>query len=152
MRHVLLFAFALTTTVVCQGQDPNGKVAPAGPGMVKVGIAPVAPNTPQVNGFDQYRRSPDAGLPVSPGYGYKHFAGPQRNYTNWYRPRAATRSQCVRCEPAAWRPRGFGNLFNRPCDNYRMEYSPYVVKGHSSAYGPAYLRRAADQRCEDCDK
>ena len=152
MRQVLLIAFVLTTTGLCQAQDSDIKVATAAPDMTHVGIEKAPADRPQVNGFDQYRRSPDPGLPVSPGYGYKHFAGPQRNYTNWYRPRAATRSHCVRCEPAPWRPRGFGNLFNRPCDNYRMEYTPYVINGHYSVYGPSYLRRAPDPRCADCDK
>ena len=85
------------------------------------------------NGFDQFRLIPDFGMPGSAGNGYKHFTSPMHNYTTWYRPRAATLNQCVRCAPDSFRPRGFGHLFARPCDGYRMEYSPHVMSGANSA-------------------
>ena len=103
------------------------------------------------NGFDQFRMIPDFGMAGSAGHGYKHFTMPMNNYTTWYRPRAATLNQCVRCAPDSFRPRGFGHLFARPCDGYRMEYSPYVMSGANSMYGPSYIARQPDPRCEHCD-
>jgi hypothetical protein len=103
------------------------------------------------NGFGQFRHSPEYGMPGSAGSGYQHFTYPMHNYTTWYRPRAATLNQCVRCAPDSFRPRGFGHLFARPCDGYRMEYSPHVLTGDNSLYGPSYIARQPDPRCEHCD-
>ena len=82
----------------------------------------------QANGFDQFRREPDLGSGHSPSYGYKHFPNPLHMFGSWYRPRASTLTATQRCVPAAFRPRGFGQLFARPCDSFRMEYSPYTAK------------------------
>lgn len=106
----------------------------------------------QPNGFDQYRRQPDLGSGSSPSYGYKHFPLPLNMFGSWYRPRASTLTKAQRCAPDSFRPRGFGHLFARPCDSFRMEYSPYVVKENRTEYGPAYLMRASDPRCDDCNQ
>lgn len=105
----------------------------------------------QQNGFDQYRRQPDLGSGSSPSFGYKHFPLPLNMFGSWYRPRASTLTKAQRCAPDSFRPRGFGHLFARPCDSFRMEYNPYVVKENRTEYGPSYLSRAPDQRCEDCN-
>lgn len=104
------------------------------------------------NGFDQYRREPDLGSGSSPSYGYKHFPHPLNMFGTWYRPRASTLTKAQRCAPEPFRPRGFGNQFARPCDSFRMEYSPYLLKENRTEYGPSYLLRAPDQRCEECGK
>ncbi len=103
------------------------------------------------NGFAQFRQTPDLGAPGSAGSGFRHFTMPMHSYTTWYRPRAATLNECVRCEKDPFRPRGFGHLFARPCDGYRMEYAPHVLSGDTSTYGPAYIARQPDPRCPDCD-
>lgn len=103
------------------------------------------------NGFDQYRRSPDIGSPHSAGFGFKHFALPFQNYTLWHRPKAATLTKCQRCAPESFRPRGIGNPFARPCDSFRMEYNPFVLHQRESQYGPSYILRREDPRCDDCD-
>ncbi|MEP3479212.1 MAG: hypothetical protein ABJZ55_08200 [Fuerstiella sp.] len=113
------------------------------PHLHQVGIQP--------NGFDQFRREPDLGSGHSPSYGYKHFPLPLNMFGSWYRPRASTLTVAQRCAPDDFRPRGFGHTFARPCDSFRMEYSPYTVKENRSEYGPAYLRRAPDPRCNDCN-
>lgn len=105
----------------------------------------------QPNGFDQFRREPDLGSGHSPSHGYKHFPLSLNMFGSWYRPRASTLTSAQRCAPDDFRPRGFGHLFARPCDSFRMEYTPYVVKENRTEYGPAYLRRAADPRCNDCN-
>lgn len=102
------------------------------------------------NGFDQYRRSPDIGSPHSAGFGFKHFALPFQNYTLWHRPKAATLTKCQRCTPELFRPRGTGNLFARPCDSFRMEYTPFMLRQKESQYGPSYILRREDPRCDDC--
>lgn len=104
----------------------------------------------EVNGYDQYRQSPDMGAPGSPAYGFKHFPSPMRAFTTWYRPRAATLTKAQRCAEEPFRPKGFGNSFARPCDPFRMEYTPYVLNDSCSKYGPTYLLRAADPRCDGC--
>ncbi|GAB5440433.1 MAG: hypothetical protein Fues2KO_07820 [Fuerstiella sp.] len=104
------------------------------------------------NGYDRYRRQPDTGAPGSPAYGFKHFPAPMHAFTTWYRPRAATLTAAQRCAPQPFRPRGFGNLFARPCDPFRMEYNPHVLSQGHSTYGPSYLLRMCDPRCDDCDK
>ena len=119
------------------------------------------PNTPVIgstaispltfNGFDQHRQAPDMGAPGSAGHGFFHFTGPLDRFTTWYRPRAATLTGWQRCSPDPFRPRGFGHLFARPCDGYRMEYSPYELQHFKSQYGPSYLTRMPDPRCPDCD-
>lgn len=101
------------------------------------------------NGYSQVRPAPDLGAPGSAGSGFHHFPLPFDKYTTWYRPRAASLTQYQRCEPAPFRPRGFGNLFARPCDGFRMEYEPYSMGDENSKYGPSYMARMPDPRCED---
>ncbi len=103
-----------------------------------------------VNGYDQYRQYPGPGDPGSPAYGFKHFPSPMFSFTRWYRPRAATLTKDVRCAPDSFRPRGYGNLFARPCDPFRMEYTPSTLDDLQSKYGPSYILRAPDERCDDC--
>lgn len=104
------------------------------------------------NGYAQVRAVPDLGAPGSAGAGFSHFPMPMDRYTNWYRPKAATLTQYQRCQPASFRPRGFGNLFARPCDGFRMDYQPYMLSDGMSNYGPAYPARMPDPRCpEHCD-
>lgn len=103
------------------------------------------------NGFRQIRAVPDLGAPGSAGNGFNHFPLPQDKYTNWYRPRASSLTQHQRCAPDEFRPRGFGHLFARPCDGFRMEYEPYAISDGMSNYGPAYLSRLPNPQCDDCD-
>jgi len=102
------------------------------------------------NGYAPIRSNPDLGAPGSSGNGFHHFSMPFDKYTTWYRPRAATLTQYERCAPAPFRPRGFGNLFARPGDGYRMEYEPYLLGDAPSKYGPSYFARMPDPRCNDC--
>ena len=101
------------------------------------------------NGYSQFRPSPDLGAPGSAENGFHHFPLPFDKYNTWYRPRAATLTQYQRCEPAPFRPRGFGNLFARPCDGFRMEYEPYSLGDENSKYGPAYFGHMPNQQCND---
>ena len=103
------------------------------------------------NGFRQIRSVPDLGAPGSAGNGFNHFPLPFDKYTNWYRPRAASLTQYQRCAPDEFRPRGFGHLFARPCDGFRMEYEPYAISDGMSNYGPAYFSRLPNPQCEHCD-
>lgn len=104
-----------------------------------------------VNGYDAYRQQPDPGPACSPAHGHNHFTAPLHAFTSWYRPRASTLGRDQRCAPDEFRPRGYGHLFARQCDPYRMEYTPYAIGEACSQYGPAYMIRIRDQRCEDCD-
>lgn len=116
-------------------------------------LPPVSVPQPPVleNGFDQYRQQPDLGAPSSPGFGFRHFPFSMAMFTQWHRPKAATLTKSQRCAPDQFRPRGFGHLFARPCDSFRMDYNPHVLADSTSNYGPAYILRAPDPRCEDCD-
>ena len=144
---------APTPTQASSGQDSSAprqtlkarliSTAHAHPDFYQGGIQP--------NGFDQYRREPSLGCEGSPSHGYKHFGLPLTMFGNWYRPRASTLTPVQRCAPDAFRPRGFGHLFARPCDSYRMEYTPSVLKENRSEYGPTYLLHDQDKRCDDCD-
>lgn len=103
------------------------------------------------NGFDQHRQQADIGAPGSPGYGFKHFPFRMHMFTSWHRPKAATLTQAQRCAPDSFNPRGYGHLFARPCDSFRMEYSPQVLDRPESQYGPSYIYRTPDERCDDCN-
>ncbi|MFK7817607.1 MAG: hypothetical protein AB8G99_02725, partial [Planctomycetaceae bacterium] len=75
------------------------------------------------------------------------------NYTGWFRPRAAGRTQAERCyAPDTFRPRGFGRLFARPANGMRVDYRPYALNNWNSQHGPAYYPIAEDPRCPHCDK
>ena len=102
------------------------------------------------NGYAQIRSTPDLGAPGSAGNGFHHFSMPFDKYTTWYRPRAATLTKHQRCGPDTFRPRGFGHLFARPCDGFRMEYQPYTLGDAPSKYGPSYVARMSDPRCKCC--
>ena len=106
---------------------------------------------PHFNGYSVYRAQPDMGAPGSAGHGFSHYVLPMDKYTTWYRPRAATLTQCQRCAPDSFRPRGLGHLFARPCDGFRLDYSPHVLADGHTQYGPSYIARKADPRCEHCD-
>ena len=111
------------------------------------------PKTPpeSFNGYSVQRSAPNYGAPGSAGSGFHHYSAPMHRYTNWYRPKASTLTQGQRCEPDAFRPRGFGNVFARPCDSFRMDYEPYAIGDKASEYGPSYILRAQDPRCECCE-
>ena len=95
---------------------------------------------------------PAPGVSGSPAWGHPHFHLPMHHYTSWYRPRAATLTRHERCEQYSYRPRGLAQLFARPRDGYRMEYGPHELCDHRSIYGPAYIARQPDRRCEEqCD-
>ncbi len=104
-----------------------------------------------VNGYDQFRQHPNPGSPGSPGYGFKHFPSKPPSYTTWHRPKSSTWTRGVRCVPQSFRPRGFGNLFARPCDPFRMDYTPYSLTERASKYGPGYWLNPPDQRCDHCN-
>lgn len=103
------------------------------------------------NGFDHYRHEPDLGAGSSPSHGFKHFPFRMHMFTTWHRPKASTLTKSQRCAPDAFRPRGLGHVFARPCDSFRMDYSPYVLYDGDSKYGPSYYYRTPDPRCDDCD-
>lgn len=158
--YVVAFAFGHSATEAAGNRDWVTDITP-----VSTASAESCPSCEQrteslrhadpFNGFQMWRSSPDQGAPGSAGFGFPHFSLPMHHYTNWYRPRAATLTKCRRCEKDLFRPRGFGHLFARPCDGYRMEYTPYVLRDDRSLYGPSYIARQPDQRCkhhcEDCD-
>ncbi len=115
------------------------------------GSYPVEGPSENFNGFSVHRLSPDLGAPGGPSHGFFHFMMPMDKYTSWYRPKAATLTSGQRCAPDPFRPRGFGHLFARPCDDHRMEYAPYVLSDGSSQYGPSYIAHQPDPQCDDCD-
>lgn len=91
--------------------------------------------------------SPHPGQPGFPSGGFPHFEFDNRHYGHWYRPTAFGLGPYERCQPAPWRPRGYGNLGNRPCTAYRMDYAPFILDDSTSRFGPGYYRRQADERC-----
>jgi len=103
------------------------------------------------SGFNPWRAVPQTGALGSAASGYQHFSLPMHRYTQWYRPRAATLTPCRRCEQNPFRPRGLGHLFARPCDGYRIEFTPHAMCDGRSRYGPAYIARQPDPRCDHCD-
>lgn len=107
-------------------------------------------NPESFNGYSVQRSTPNYGSPGSAGNGFHHFSAPMDRYTNWYRPKASTLTQGQRCEPDSFRPRGYGNLFARPYDGFRMDYEPYAIGDSASTYGPSYMLRVPDPRCNSC--
>ena len=144
--YVVAFAIGHTTTQAANDRSQVTDITPISSSAVS-GDQPVA----EINGFDQWRAVPDEGMPCSGGFGFQHFALPLHRYTNWYRPRAATLTGCRRCEKDSFRPRGLGHFFATPCDGFRMEYSPYVLCADKSQYGPSYIARQPDPRCDHSD-
>jgi len=149
VRITLVVAVAATLRTTASGQENAGTPTSVASHSEVVSTSITPPST--FNGFDQYRQVPDLGAPGSAGHGFFHFSGPLDRFTTWYRPRAATLTPYQRCAPDSFRPRGYGNLFARPCDGYRMEYSPYKLMNTQSQYGPSYIARMPDPRCEHCD-
>lgn len=103
-----------------------------------------------------FRQSPLGAFPhlgngSTGGQGYRHYDHPDYRYDIWYRPDRFGWGVAERCAPPPFRPRGYGNLFNRPSTCYRMDYNRYVLKNHRTEYGPSYYLRSPDQRCPDCD-
>ena len=155
---VFVVAFAVGHTVTqAAGQSP--------PRPLRVTrITPVAAESPapapvtvesldfSFDGFKPWQAFPEYGMPGSAAPCAKHFPLPMHHYTNWYRPRAATLTEAQRCEAQPFRPRGYGDLFARPCDGFRMEYQPYTLNDERSQYGPVYIARQPDPRCEQCDR
>lgn len=148
---VCLLAAVLTQQLAVGGEQSAPATADSPGTLRSLTPPPILGEGMTFNGFAQYRLSPDLGAPGTGANGHLHFSQRMHNYTHWYRPRAATLNQCQRCLPDPFRPRGFGRLFNRPCDGYRMEYSPYMMSESTSAYGPSYISRKPDPRCKDGD-
>lgn len=156
MRHLsylTVFVFAIfAAPVATQAGDPA--VPPAGSDYGNAAqpdqgglLAPLY----QENGFDNYRREADIGSPGSAGFGFPHFSLPFQNYTLWHRPKAATLTKWQRCAKDEFHPRGFGHLFARPCDSFRIDYSPHRIDMRRSSYGPTYLLRSGNQKCDHCN-
>ena len=95
----------------------------------------------------EYGHLPHYGDADSPGRGHAHYDYPSQRYGQWYRPKAFGLTQTERCLPRPFRPRGSGNLQNRPSTCYRIDYNPFVLKDPTTEYGPSYFLRQPDGRC-----
>lgn len=123
------------------GMGPTAKPGP---------VPPRPPEPPSFFPMSTYAEQPHPGDPLDPSVGQPHYDAPFWHYGHWFRPKAATLTALQRCAcPDPFRPRGFGNLFARPCSPYRMEYDPYVIMDERNQYGPSYFVRPPDQRCWD---
>ncbi len=152
LTPLAVFVIAIITTQARTSAEDASGVKPEQLKTVSVSNTSGGMSQPySENGFDQFRQQPDLGAPGSPGFGFKHFPFKMHMFTTWHRPRAATLTKAQRCAPEKFRPRGYGDLFARPCDSFRMEYTPHVLSDPSSQYGPSYIYRNADQRCDHCD-
>jgi len=148
---VFVVAFAVGHTVT-QAARPTMRVTRITPAAAELPApVPVESCDFSFDGFKSWQAAPEYGLPGSAAPGAQHYTLPMHHYTNWYRPRAATLTAAQRCEAQPFRPRGFGNLFARPCDGYRMEYKPYTLSDDRSQYGPVYITRQPDPRCDQHD-
>jgi len=163
-----VFVFAvLAVQMAADAQErQNSPLEPAQPAAGAVGYVPSrnslekfaqkrtgGPIMPQssFNGYSAQRLAPGLGANGSGGQGFSHFPAPLNRFTSWYRPRALTLQREQRCQPDAFRPRGFGTLFAEQRDGYRMDYQPYAVGEGNSEYGPAYFARQQDPWCKgDC--
>ncbi|HUG92031.1 MAG TPA: hypothetical protein VML55_14425 [Planctomycetaceae bacterium] len=105
-------------------------------------------DAPSVFPYTPYADQPHPGEPIAPSLGQPHYDESFWRYGHWYRPKAATLTAQQRCVcPDPFRPRGFGNLFARPCAPHRMEYDPYVIIDERNEYGPSYFLRHPNQFC-----
>lgn len=95
---------------------------------------------------------PHYGLQDDPGQGHLHYDHRSRHYGHWYQPKQFGLTIVERCSAPLFRPRGYGNLFNRPSNCYRMDYHRYVLKDHRSDYGPSYYHNLPDPRCTKTTK
>lgn len=90
---------------------------------------------------------PHYGSQNDPGQGYQHYDLRSRHYGHWYQPKQFGLTLIERCSAPLFRPRGYGNLFNRPSNCYRMDYNRYLLENHRSDYGPSYYHNLPDPRC-----
>lgn len=95
----------------------------------------------------EYGHLPHYGNEDSPGRGYAHYDYPSQRYGQWYRPKVFGLTQTERCLPRPFRPRGQGNVQNRPSTCYRIDYNPFVLEDPTTEYGPSYFLRQPDGRC-----
>ena len=86
----------------------------------------------------EYGARPDPGVPGAPGFGLPHRPEQTNRYGIWYRPKSFHAPNRAVYRPSPYRPRGFGNLFDRPCVPDRLDYTPYTVRDLPSRYGPTY--------------
>ena len=86
----------------------------------------------------EYGASETPGVPGLPGFGLPHRPAPTNRYGIWYRPKSFHAPNRAVYRPSPFRPRGFGNLFDRPCVPDRLDYERYTVRDLPSRYGPAY--------------
>ncbi|MFH5805794.1 hypothetical protein [Alienimonas sp. DA493] len=126
---------------------PAGDGAPGFPEPPEFGRAPVpGPPRPAVDALPgtpffadtEYGARPTPGDPGAPAFGLPHQMEQSNRYGIWYRPKSFHAPNRAVYRPSPWRPRGFGNLFDRPCVPDRMDYTPYTVEDLPSRYGPTY--------------
>ncbi|WP_145357604.1 hypothetical protein [Alienimonas californiensis] len=86
----------------------------------------------------EYGARPNYGDPGAPAFGLPHQMEQSNRYGIWYRPKSFHAPNRAVYRPSPFRPRGFGNLFDRPCVPDRMDYTPYTVEDLPSRYGPTY--------------
>ena len=98
----------------------------------------------------EYGAGPHPGMEEAPSRGYSHYDYPSERHGIWYRPKSFGLMMPQRCAPSPFRPRGYGDLFNRPVTCYRMDYHPYIVENTDNRFGPAYYRRQYDPHCPPC--
>ncbi|MEM9701671.1 MAG: hypothetical protein AAF907_04425 [Planctomycetota bacterium] len=87
----------------------------------------------------EYGARPNLGHPCAPSAGSPHRMEQSNRYGIWYRPKSFNAPNRAVYRPSPFRPRGFGNLFDRPCVTDRMDYTPYSVRDLPSRYGPTYF-------------
>ena len=112
------------------------------PGPVRPGVDAL-PGTPFL-ADSEYGVRPDPGPPGSPAFGLPHRPAPTNRYGIWYRPSSFHAPNRAVYRPSPFRPRGFGNLFDRPCVPDRMDYARYTVRDLPSRYGPTYYPKYRD--------
>ena len=86
----------------------------------------------------EYGARPGPGVPGAPGFGLPHRPEPINRYGVWYAPKLFHAPNRAVYRPSPFRPRGFGNLFDRPCVPDRIDYTAYTVRDLPSRYGPTY--------------
>ena len=126
---------------------PGDEQVPGFPEPPEFGQARVpGPTRPAVNALPgtpffadtEYGARPTPGVPGSPSFGLPHRMEQTNRYGIWYLPKVFNGPNRAVYRPSPWRPRGFGNLFDRPCVTERIDYTPYTVEELPSRYGPTY--------------